>query len=55
MTVWVHPSDPAESLIIGADKGENRLYVWDIDKAAMPIQTIQTGVPGISIFDTIFH
>jgi 3-phytase len=46
MTVWVHPSDPAESLIVGADKDGNRLYVWDIDSGARPIQTIQTGMPG---------
>ena len=46
MTVWVHPSNPAESLIIGADKGGNRLYVWDIDNGAAPIQTVPTGMPG---------
>lgn len=46
MTVWVHPSNPAESLIIGADKGGNRLYVWDIDNGATPIQTVPTGMPG---------
>jgi 3-phytase len=46
MTIWVHPSDPGESLIIGADKEGNRLYVWDIDNGARPIETIQTGMPG---------
>jgi 3-phytase len=46
MTVWVHPSDPAESLIIGANKSGSRLYVWDIDNGTRPIQTVQTGTPG---------
>jgi 3-phytase len=45
MAVWVHPSNPAESLIIGADKGGNRLYVWDIDTGTT-LQTIPTGMPG---------
>jgi len=28
--IWIHPTDPAQSLIIGTDKGSNFLYVWDM-------------------------
>jgi 3-phytase len=28
--IWIHPTDPAQSLVIGTDKGSNFLYVWDM-------------------------
>jgi 3-phytase len=31
--IWIHPTDPAKSVIIGTDKGKNKggLYVWDLN------------------------
>lgn len=29
--VWVHPTDPTKSLIIGTDKGKGALFVFDLD------------------------
>ncbi|MGH7457190.1 MAG: phytase, partial [bacterium] len=32
--IWVHPTDPSKSLIIGTDKGnisEGGLFVWNVD------------------------
>lgn len=28
--IWVHPTDPAKSLIIGTDKGKDALFVFDL-------------------------
>jgi 3-phytase len=30
--IWIHPSDPAKSVVIGTDKGDNGgLHVWDMN------------------------
>lgn len=29
--IWIHPTDPAQSLVIGTDKVANYLYVWDMN------------------------
>jgi 3-phytase len=42
--IWIHPSDPAKSVIIGTDKGNNGgLYVWDME--GRQIQYIRLGNP----------
>jgi 3-phytase len=29
--IWIHPTDPAKSLVIGTDKTTNYIYVWDMN------------------------
>ncbi len=42
--IWIHPADPAKSVIIGTDKGDSGgLYVWDM--AGKQIQRIGLGKP----------
>ncbi|MGI0013573.1 MAG: phytase, partial [Nitrososphaera sp.] len=42
--VWIHPADPAKSVIIGTDKGDNGgLYVWDMEGGQL--QYIELGNP----------
>lgn len=40
--IWVHPTDPGLSLIIGTDK-DNGLHTWDLD--GRPVQFIPNGEP----------
>jgi 3-phytase len=42
--IWVHPTDPAKSVIIGTDKDDNGgLYVWDMN--GTEIQYVPLGRP----------
>jgi 3-phytase len=42
--IWVHPTDPAKSVIIGTDKEDNGgLYVWGMD--GKQIQYVPSGSP----------
>ncbi|MCI0550506.1 MAG: phytase, partial [Anaerolineae bacterium] len=42
--IWIHPADPAKSVIVGTDKGDNGgLYVWDME--GRQIQYIKLGNP----------
>lgn len=29
--IWIHPTDPAQSLVIGTDKIGNAVYLWDMN------------------------
>lgn len=40
--IWVHPTDPGQSLVIGTDK-DNGLATWDL--AGRPVQQIPSGEP----------
>ncbi|HSO21354.1 MAG TPA: phytase [Chondromyces sp.] len=40
--IWIHPTDPAQSLVIGTDKGGS-VYVFDLDGAIIPEKTFSTG------------
>lgn len=40
--IWIHPTDPAQSLVIGTDKGDN-LFTWNL--AGQQVQTIGGGTP----------
>lgn len=44
MAIWVHPTDPALSLVIAADKKANQLFVYDL--AGRTLQTIPAKHPG---------
>jgi 3-phytase len=41
LALWVHPTDPKKSVVIGADKGCNRLFVYDL--AGKTLQSISLG------------
>lgn len=40
--VWIHPTDPLQSLVVGTDKGGS-LYVFNLDGAIIPEKTFSTG------------
>jgi 3-phytase len=44
MCIWVHPTDPALSTIIGSDKTSGNVYVYDLQGAV--IQAFAAGRPG---------
>ncbi len=44
MCLWVHPEDPALSLIISSDKVANKLFVYDLD--GQTVQTLDVPRPG---------
>src|SRR5262245_19627045 len=44
MCVWVHPDDPAKSVIITSDKQANKLFVYDLD--GKTIQSVDVKHPG---------
>jgi 3-phytase len=44
MAVWIHPTDPAQSTVITADKERGRVYVYDLDGRIL--QTIDSPTPG---------
>jgi 3-phytase len=44
MCIWIHPTDPAQSTIVAADKEANRLFVYALD--GKTIQTIEARHPG---------
>ena len=37
--IWINPDDPAESLILGTDKG-GEIYVFDLDGKIIPEKTV---------------
>lgn len=44
LCIWVHPTDPAQSTIIAADKHANRLFVYDL--SGKTLQAVVTPYPG---------
>jgi 3-phytase len=40
--IWIHPTDPAQSMIIGTDKGGS-LFVFDLEGRILPEKTFDTG------------
>jgi 3-phytase len=46
MTIWVHPTSPGDSLLIGSDKASNRVFVYDIDGGAALQTVTDVGQPG---------
>mgnify|MGYP001596573505 FL=1 len=44
MCVWVHPDDPAQSLVIAADKSADRLFVYDL--SGRTVQSLPAKAPG---------
>jgi 3-phytase len=44
MCVWVHPADPAKSVVVTSDKAANRLFVYDLD--GKTIQSVGVKHPG---------
>lgn len=44
MCIWIHPTDTAKSVVIGADKTGGSLFVYDLDGSV--IGTYQQGNPG---------
>ncbi|MFO0876289.1 MAG: phytase [Gemmataceae bacterium] len=44
MCFWVHPTDPARSLVIASDKKANRLFVYDLE--GKTLQTLEAKQPG---------
>jgi 3-phytase len=47
--IWIHPTDPSQSLIIGTDKGgdtgEGGLYVFDLNGKINPDKTVRLSRP----------
>jgi 3-phytase len=41
--IWIHPSDPSQSLIVGTDKNpeDGALYVFDLDGNILPEKTVR--------------
>jgi len=44
MCIWVHPTDPAKSTVIAADKAAQRLFVYDL--AGKVVQSVAAAKPG---------
>ena len=44
MCIWVHPSDPSQSLIIASDKKANKLFVYDLE--GKTLQQVPARYPG---------
>ena len=44
MCIWVHPDDVSRSTVIGSDKANGNLYVYDLDGSV--VQTVAAGKPG---------
>src|SRR3989338_2245723 len=46
MAIWIHPADRSKSTVIGSDKGNGNLYVYDL--SGTTIQTVNDtgGQPG---------
>ncbi len=44
MAIWVHPSDPSRSLIIGSDKSAGFVFLYDLDGSL--VQSIPSPHPG---------
>ena len=44
MAIWIHPEDPAKSMIIASDKGAKKLIVYDLE--GKTLQVIKTPEPG---------
>jgi 3-phytase len=40
--IWIHPTEPAQSLVLGTDKGGS-VYVFNLDGAIIPEKTLSTG------------
>ena len=40
--IWIHPTDPTQSMIIGTDKGGS-LFVFDLEGRILPEKTFDTG------------
>jgi 3-phytase len=40
--IWIHPTDPAQSLVLGTDKGGS-VYVFNLNGAIIPEKTLSTG------------
>jgi 3-phytase len=41
--IWIHPTDPSQSLIVGTDKNpeDGALYVFDLDGKILPEKTVR--------------
>ena len=41
--LWIHPTDPSQSLFIGTDKNpeDGALYVFDLDGKILPEKTVR--------------
>lgn len=41
--IWIHPTDPSQSLIVGTDKNpeDGALYVFDLDGKVLPEKTVR--------------
>lgn len=35
MSLWIHPSDPSQSTIIAADKGADKIFVYDLEGSTL--------------------
>ena len=46
MAIWIHPSDKAKSLIIGSDKINGNVYVYDLSGTTLQKVTDTGGQPG---------
>lgn len=46
MAVWIHPSDKSKSLIIGSDKANGNVYVYDLSGTTLQTVSDTGGQPG---------
>jgi 3-phytase len=50
--IWIHPEDPAQSLILGTDKGGS-IFVFDLDGKIIPEKTV-TGMGRMNNIDVAY-
>jgi len=50
--IWIHPDDPAQSLILGTDKGGS-IFVFDLDGKIIPEKTV-TGMGRMNNIDVAY-
>ncbi len=46
LCIWVHPSDPALSLLVTSDKAASKLFVYDLEGTTLQVVDLPGGQPG---------
>jgi 3-phytase len=46
LCIWVHPSDPALSILVTSDKAAGKLFVYDLDGTTLQVVDLPGGQPG---------
>ena len=46
MAIWIHPTDKSKSAVIGSDKSNGKVYVYDLSGSTVQTVTDTGGQPG---------